>query len=257
MKALYTAATGMAAQQQRIENIAHNLANVSTVGFKKSRENFEDLLYENLPISSPDQNTTRASMLQLGSGVRLASMSRDFSNGDLTSTGNTFDMALAGRGFFVVQDTAGNEFYTRNGQFGLNAEGELITQSGMRVSPNIEIPMDANEVRIAEDGTITAVFNDSPEPVSLGTLRVVDFVNRAGLKALGGNLYTMSPESGNPLELNPDDGINIKQGFVEAANVDVAEELINMISAQRAFELTSKAVEAADKAMQIANNIKR
>jgi flagellar basal-body rod protein FlgG len=257
MKALYTAATGMAAQQQRIENIAHNLANVSTVGFKKSRENFEDLLYENLPVSSPDQNTTRASTLQLGSGVRLASMSRDFTNGDLTATGNTFDLALAGRGFFVVQDTAGNQFFTRNGQFGLNAEGELITQSGLRVDPNIEIPMDASEVRVSEDGTISAVFADSPEPVTLGTLRVVDFVNRAGLRAMGGNLYTSTPESGMPLELNTDDGINIKQGFVEASNVDVAEELINMITAQRAFELTSKAVEAADQAMQVANNIKR
>lgn len=257
MKALYTAATGMSAQQQRIENIAHNLANVSTVGYKKSRENFEDLLYENIPTGSPDQNTQRASSLQLGSGVRLASMSRDFSSGDLMSTGNTFDMALAGRGFFVVEATDGSEFYTRNGQFGLNSEGELITQSGLRVSPNIEVPMDANEIRIAEDGTITAVFSDSPEPVSLGSLRVVDFVNRAGLKAMGGNLYSTTPESGPPTELNPDDGINIKQGFVEASNVDVAEELINMISAQRAFELTSKAVEAADKAMQVANNLKR
>jgi flagellar basal-body rod protein FlgG len=257
MKALYTAATGMAAQQKRIENISNNLANVSTVGFKKSRENFEDLLYQQMPTSGAGQGTTRASNLEVGSGVRLASMTKDFRSGDLQQTGNQMDVAIVGRGFFVVQTTDGREFYTRNGQFGTNANGELITQMGNIVSPGIDIPGDASQIRIDEDGTILAIYDDSANPTVLGTLQIADFINPAGLRSMGGNLYGLTPESGQPINIDSQDGYRIRQGFVEGSNVDVAEELVNMITAQRAFELTSKAVESADQTMQIVNNLKR
>ncbi len=257
MKALYTAATGMAAQQRRIENISNNLANVSTVGYKKSRENFEDLLYQTLSTSSAGLGTTRASNLEIGSGVRLARITRNFSNGDLQQSGNQLDVALVGRGFFVVQDMNGNEFYTRNGQFGTNSNGELVTQAGNIVSPGISIPSDANYIQIDQDGTISAIYNSSPDPVVVGTIQVADFINPAGLRALGGNLYSATPESGSALYLDSMDDYSIRQGFVEGSNVDVAEELVNMITAQRAFELTSKAVESADQTMQIVNNLKR
>jgi len=257
MKALYTAATGMAAQQRRIENISNNLANVSTVGFKKSRENFEDLLYQQLPTSGAGLGTTRASNLEVGSGVRLASMTKDFRSGDLQQTGNPMDVAIVGRGFFIVQTTDGREFYTRNGQFGVNANGELVTQMGNIVSPGIDMPGGSSQVRVEEDGTILAVYDDSPNPTVLGTLQIADFINPAGLRSMGGNLYAATPESGQPINIESQDGFRIRQGFVEGSNVDVAEELVNMITAQRAFELTSKAVESADQTMQIVNNIKR
>lgn len=257
MKALYTAATGMAAQQHRIENIANNLANVSTVGFKKSRENFEDLLYQQMSTSSAGQGTTRASSLEIGSGVRLASVARDFTNGDLRQSGNQLDVALVGRGFFAIQTPDGREFYTRNGQFGVNANGELVTQVGNLVNPGIDIPGDANNIQIDEDGTISAIYDSSPEPLVLGTIQIADFINPSGLRAMGGNLYTATPESGSPILLDSQDGYRIRQGFIEGSNVDVAEELVSMITAQRAFELTSKAVESADQAMQIINNMKR
>jgi flagellar basal-body rod protein FlgG len=257
MKALYTAATGMAAQQRRIENISNNLANVSTVGFKKSRENFEDLLYQQMPTSGAGQGTTRASNLEVGSGVRLASMTKDFRSGDLQQTGNPMDVAIVGRGFFVVQTTDGREFYTRNGQFGVNANGELVTQMGNIVSPGIDLPGGASQIRVEEDGSILAIYDDSANPTVLGTLQIADFINPAGLRSMGGNVYAVTPESGQPINIDSQDGYRIRQGFVEASNVDVAEELVNMITAQRAFELTSKAVESADQTMQIVNNIKR
>jgi len=257
MKALYTAATGMAAQQHRIENISNNLANVSTVGYKKSRENFEDLLYQQLSTSSAGQGTTRASNLEIGSGVRLASVSRNFNNGDLQQSGNQMDVALVGRGFFVIQTPDGREFYTRNGQFGTNANGELVTQSGNLVSPGISLPNDANYIQIDEDGTVSAIYNSSPDPLVLGSIQIADFINPAGLRAMGGNMFSATPQSGTAIYLNPQDGYAVRQGFLESSNVDVAEELVNMITAQRAFELTSKAVESADQTMQIVNNLKR
>jgi flagellar basal-body rod protein FlgG len=257
MKSLYTAATGMSAQQMRIENISNNLANVSTIGFKKSRENFEDLLYQNMPSASIGQGRTRASTLQSGSGVRIASMNKDFKMGDIISTNNPYDMAIAGRGFFVVQTIDGNELYTRNGQFGLNSEGELVTQAGHLVSPGIEVPRDALNVSIAEDGSVTVQFQDSANPLLIGHLRVVDFINPSGLRSVGGNLFAPAPESGNPIEMDVQDGLRVKQGFLESSNVDVAEELVNMIVSQRAFEMTSKAVETSDQMLQTINGLKR
>jgi len=257
MKSLYTAATGMAAQQLRIENISNNLANVSTPGFKKSREQFEDLLYQNMPTGAPGEGRTRASTLQSGSGVRVGAITKDFTSGDVIATNGDYDLAITGRGFFVVEMPDGTETFTRNGQFGVNADGELVTQAGHLVSPGIQIPRDARTIRFAEDGTILGLYDGESAPVTLGQLRVVDFMNPAGLRALGGNLYGASMESGQPVELASEDGFRVQQGFLEASNVDVAEELVNMIVSQRAFEMTSKAVEASDQMLQTVNGLKR
>ena len=250
MKSLYTAATGMAAQQMRIENISNNLANVSTVGFKKSRESFEDLLYQNLPTTCVGEGATRANNLQTGSGVRLSSLNKDFQMGDVINTSGNYDLAIAGRGFFVVESPDGTENFTRNGQFGVNAEGELVTQAGHIVSPGVEIPRDATTILVGEDGAVTAVYQDSAEPVVLGYLRVVDFMNPSGLRAMGGNLFTQTPESGQAMIMEARDGLRIKQGFLESSNVDVAEELVSMIVAQRSFEIS-------DQMMQTINGLKR
>lgn len=257
MRALYTAATGMNAQQLRIDNIANNLANVSTTGFKKGQGSFEDLLYQQMPVGAARAETARPADLSIGAGVRMVSMNRDFGVGSLQQTSNPYDVALGGRGFFVLEDPEGNELYTRDGHFSVNADGEVVSAAGFRLSPGIQIPPDVDQVRIAEDGTVTATFPGDIDEVTLGTIRVADFVNPAGLRAIGGNLYMPTPASGEPRDLFPEDGISLQQGFLEASNVDVAEELVNMIVAQRAFELTSKVIQAADETLQVANNIKR
>jgi flagellar basal-body rod protein FlgG len=257
MRALYTAATGMTAQQLRIDNISNNLANVSTTGFKKGRGSFEDLLYQQLPTGAAAAGMQRPADLSIGTGVRMVSMNRDFTEGNLQQTGNTTDLALGSRGFFVLEDPNGTEFYTRDGRFNLSSEGELVSAAGYRLSPGIQIPRDAQTIRIAEDGTVTASFEGEIDEVTLGSVRVSDFVNPAGLRAVGGNLFVPTAASGQPNDMFAEDGLRIQQGFLEASNVDVAEELVNMIVAQRAFELTSKVIQAADETLQTANNIKR
>jgi len=257
MKALFTAATGMTAQQLQIDSIANNLANVSTHGFKKVRVSFEDLVYQNQRNGEISNEAQRPGHLEVGSGVRVVSTSRDFTNGTLQHTGNRFDVALADRGFFQVETPDGQERYTRVGTFGVNADGELVTTAGLRVSPGIEIPENAADIIIAEDGSVRAAFIDRTDTVSLGTLEVVDFSNPNGLRALGGNLYASTAESGEPIPMEAEDGLRVKQGFLEGSNIDVAEELVSMIMAQRSFELTSKVVEAADETFQVVNHLKR
>lgn len=257
MKALFTAATGMTAQQQQIDTIANNLANISTTGFKKTRVAFEDLVYQAKRTGEISQETQRPGQLEIGSGVRVMGTQRDYSTGNIVSTGNTLDLAITSRGMFVVETPDGEERYTRNGVFHVNMDGELVNQSGLRVNPGIEIPSDAMEISIAEDGSVKAMYEGENGEVTLGTIDVVDFGNPNGLRALGGNLYMATPESGEPIPIESDDGLVIKQGFIEGSNVDVAEELVNMIMAQRAFEMTSKVVETADETMQMVNNLKR
>jgi len=257
MKALFTAATGMTAQQLQIDNIANNLANVSTNGFKKTRVAFEDLVYQSRRTGEISNETQRPSQLELGSGVRVMATNRDFKTGNISHTGNPLDVAIAGRGFFVLETPDGEERYSRNGVFHANMDGELVNQAGLLVNPGIEIPADALELTIAEDGTVKAVFDVTRGEVTLGTLEIVDFGNPNGLRALGGNMYMATTESGDPITMESEDGIALKQGFVEGSNVDVAEELVSMIVAQRSFELTSKVVETADESMQIINNLKR
>jgi flagellar basal-body rod protein FlgG len=247
----------MNAQQLRIDNIANNLANVSTVGFKKSRESFEDLVYQGMPVGNVDEETERPTSLAVGTGTRLVAMSRDFSNGDLQYTGNPLDIGIGGRGFFTIEGNDGIQRYTRDGQLQVNRDGELVTQAGYQVSPGIEVPMDALQIMVAEDGTVSAVYEDATEAVTLGTLEIVDFVNSSGLRNMGGNLYTASPTSGEPIPVDPSEGtVRIQQGFLEASNVDVAEELVTLIVAQRSFELTSKVVQTADETLEIVARLK-
>lgn len=257
MRALYTSATGLMAQQTRIDNIANNLANVSTTGFKKSREVFEDLMSEQMAVGDPNEETRRPSNLEVGTGTRIVSTTRSFTQGSLQHTGNTFDLAVDGKGFFVIEREDGEQYYTRDGHFEVNSDGELVTSAGYRVSPGIQIPDDAAVVEIAEDGSVSASFEGGTDIVSLGVIEVVTFVNPAGLRAEGGNLYSQSPESGEPMIVEPEDGTRIRQGVLESSNVDVAEELVTMITAQRAYELNSKAIETADELLRIAVNLKK
>ncbi len=258
MKALYTAATGMNAQQARIDNIANNLANVSTTGYKKSRATFEDLLYQQLPIGSASIDNQRPVHIEVGTGTRLVSVSRDFSNGDLTYTGNEFDLALGDRGFFLLEGPGGTERFTRDGHFIKNADGDLVTSAGLSLDPSINIPDDAQRVLVNADGTVQVEYEGETDLVTIGTVQLVDFVNPNGLRSVGGNLFVATPESGDPEFMDADDGfVNIQQGFTESSNVDVAEELITMIQAQRSFELSSKVIQTADEAMSLVNNLKR
>jgi flagellar basal-body rod protein FlgG len=257
MKALFSAATGMAAQQLQIDTIANNLANVSTNGFKKVRVAFEDLVYENVRTGEASADSQRPGQLEVGSGSRVIATQRDYSPGSIMQTNSELDVAIQGRGFFVVQTPDGAERFTRVGAFSVNQDSELVTQQGHPVVPGIQIPMDASEVIISEDGSIQVRYADSTDAVSVGQIDVVDFTNVNGLKALGGNLYSSTAESGEPIPLEITDGLMLKQGFLEGSNVDIAEELVNMIMAQRSFEVTSKAVESADETMQIVNNMKR
>jgi flagellar basal-body rod protein FlgG len=255
MRALYTAATGMAAQQLRLDNIANNLANISTVGYKKTSATFEDLIYQDLPTGEANANALRPSSAQVGSGTRLVAMTRNFTPGQMEHSGNTYDLAIGGDGFFVVEDPDGNQRYTRDGQFQSNADGELVNAMGYALSPGIQIPSDAETVTIAQDGTVTVSYSDSTDVATLGQIELTEFANPSGLRALGGNLYSATKESGEPIPM--DEGVLIQQGYFEHSNVDVAEELLSMITAQRVFELTSKVIEAADENLQLISKLKR
>lgn len=257
MKALFSAATGMAAQQTQIDTIANNLANVSTNGFKKVRVAFEDLVYQNIRTGEAAADANRPGQLEIGSGSRVIATQRDFSAGAIVQTNAPLDVAIQGRGMFTVQTPDGSDRYTRVGAFNVNQDAELVTQQGYTVSPGITIPSDASEVIITEDGTVQARYSDATDAVSIGQLEIVDFTNPNGLRALGGNLYAATVESGEPIPMESADGLMLKQGFIEGSNVDVAEELIAMIMAQRSFEITSKAVESADETLQVVNQLKR
>lgn len=251
MRALYSAASGMTAQQHRLDTIANNISNVSTTGFKKSRDAFQDLFYQTLATGGVQSNA-----LQLGNGVRLAGVERDHGQGTLVATNDPLHVALQGDGFFVVETLEGERMYTRDGQFTQDVDGMLVTQSGLRVAGDIQIPSGAASIRIDYDGTVHAAMTDGQDAV-VGQLELARFVNPAGLMARGGNLYQQSPTSGEPTDVEPGTDVQVVQGFLEQSNVDVAGELIDMIQAQRVFELNSKVVQAADESLQIAVNLRR
>lgn len=254
MKALQVAASGMSAQQTRIDNIANNLANVSTTGYKKSREAFEDLFYEELTHGGMGASTAR---VEVGSGVRLSAIEKDHSSGALEQTGNPLHVAIQGDGFFVLETVDGEPVYTRDGSFTLDGDGQLMSASGYAVAGRIDIPMDATDLEILPDGTIQAVMEGDTDYTHLGQLEVVRFVHPAGLKALGGNLYAETPASGYAELADVGNTTSVLQGYLEGSNVDVAEELVEMITAQRAYELNSKVIQAADETLQVAANIRR
>ena len=260
MRAMYTAATGMAAYQTKIDNIANNLANSNTTSFKKVREGFEDLVYQELGTVSGGQGASASNPMALGSGVRLAYLSRDMANGDTQVTTSPTDLMIDGDGFFAVETPNGEQLYTRDGHFRTDAEGNVVTERGYRVAPGIQVP-DGGQLMVASDGTLSATIQTAAgtETVSLGTLEIARFTNPNGLDAAGGNLYRATTASGDAMQTSPgEDGAgNIVQYALEGSNVDVAEELVGMITAQRSYELSSKVIQAADEMMQTAVNLRR
>jgi flagellar basal-body rod protein FlgG len=252
MRALYTAASGMTAQQLRLDTIANNLANVSTTGFKKSRDAFQDLFYQEITTGNQGQGGAR---LELGGGTRVAGIERDQGQGALVATNNPLNVGLQGDAMFVVESTDGDRFYTRDGTFTKDADGMLITSGGLRVAGDIQIPEETESLIIDYDGTVHATINGGQDVV-LGQIEVARFVNPAGLEARGNNLFTPTIDSGEPIDVEPGSA-QLVQGYLEQSNVDVASELIDMIQAQRAYELNSKVVQAADETLQVAANLRR
>ncbi len=261
IRALYTAASGMNAQQANIDNVAHNLANVNTVGFKKSRVEFEDMVYEQARTAGSQTTTTSTSPtgLDAGLGVRIVASARDFSRGNIRSTSAPFDLAIEGDGFFQVQLPSGETGYTRAGSFSLDADGSLVTAEGYKIEPQMTIPPSATSVSISKEGIVSAVVSGQTNAQTIGTLEIASFQNPAGLRALGGNLYEATTASGDPNVGAPggDGRGTIAQGFVEDSNVSVVEEMVNMILGQRAYEANSKVVKAADEMLQQVNTIVR
>ena len=254
MKALYTAATGMSAQQAQLDNIANNLANVNTTGYKRSALAFQDLYYQELTGGGVQGEAQ--GMVQMGSGTKVVGNYRNHSMGDLVTTGVDTDVAIQGDGFFRVVDENGQEFYTRDGSLQRNSLGELITTGGLVVQGISPLSIDG-ELGVGSNGEAIEYLPDGTQQ-ALGLLEVVDFVNPAGLKSVGGNLYQETLTSGDPQLVQLGAGATqLSQGMREASNVDVAVELIEMIQAQRSFELTSKVIQASDEALKTTANLKR
>jgi len=261
MRALWTAATGMHAQQLTLDVISNNLANVQTAGFKRSRVDFQDLVYEILqaPGATSAQGQEVPSGFQVGHGSRAVATQRLFIKGDLQQTGNSLDLAIEGDGFFQVQLPSGDIGYTRAGAFKKNSQGQMVTSDGFAVQPQITIPQSATSVTIGVDGTVSVVQAGQAQPQTVGTIELVRFINPAGLQSQGRNLFLPTQASGDAIPGTPGrDGIGtLLQGFVEGSNVNVVEEMVGMIVTQRAYEINSRAIRTADEMMQTANNLVR
>jgi len=260
-RSLYTAALGMSAQQSSVDNIANNLANASTTGYKRSRVVFQDLLYQT--VQAPGEGEAGAgappASLQMGHGATAVATVRNFTQGSLTETGNALDLAINGDGFFQVRRPDGSVAYTRDGTFTLSADGNIVTQTGLPVEPSINVPPDAVEITVNQEGVVRARLQGEAEPIELGQLELARFPNAAGLRAEGGNLFAQSETSGEPFLAAPGlDGVGtVRQGFLEQGNVEVVQEMVSLIQAQRAYEINSKMVTTSEDMMQIANNVKR
>ena len=254
LRSLWIAKTGMEGQQTKLDVISNNLANVSTNGFKRGDVHFEDLIYQNLRQAgaASSEQSALPTGLQVGLGVRAAGTTRSFVQGNLQQSGNAYDLAIQGNGFFQVQMPDGTTGYTRDGGFQVDAAGQLVTNQGYPVLPGITVPADAKSVTVAQDGTVQVTTAGNATPNTIGQLQLANFVNPAGLESLGQNLYAETAASGTPNTGVP--GSNelgtLRQGFVETSNVNVVEELVNMIATQRAYELNSKAIQTSDQMLQ-------
>ena len=250
IKSLWTAKTGLEAQQTKMDVIANNLANVSTNGFKKSRAVFQDLLYQNMRQAGGrnDMQNVLPAGLQIGSGVRPVATERIQTQGSLEQTGNSKDVAIDGKGFFQVLMPDGNYAYTRDGSFQVNESGQLVTADGYPIQPAVLIPQDALSITIGKDGVVTVTQPGNNQSTQVGQLSLSTFVNPAGLQSIGDNLYLETSASGMRNESTP--GLNgagrLDQGYVETSNVNVVEEMVSMIQTQRAYEINSKAVQTSD-----------
>jgi len=261
MKALSTAATGMLAQQLNIDVLSNNIANMNTTGFKRSRAEFQDLLYQNIErvgANTSDAGTTTPSGIQVGVGVRTAGVYRISDQGALQNTGNQYDIAINGKGFFNILLPDGQTAYTRAGSFQVDQNGQLVTPEGFAVQPAVNIPQDAIDITINEQGEIAAKQDGQPAPAVVGTIDLSTFPNVGGLEAVGGNLYLETQASGAAITSPPGQpGFGtVMQGFLENSNVNAVGEITAMISAQRAYDLNSKVIQTADEMLQSANNLR-
>jgi len=251
MRALAIAATGMSAQQQNLEVISNNIANINTTAFKRSRVEFTDLLYQTerlQGVSNRGRDATVPQGAQVGLGVRTAAIRSLQTQGSLTQTGNAYDLSVNGHGWFQIQGPDNETLYSRAGSFSTNANSQLVTVDGYLLSPTITVPQNALNVTVSQSGVVSATIAGQTQPQQIGQLTIANFANDPGLEALGGNLYRQTAASGTPVVGVPGDpGFGtITQGYLEASNVDPTKELVNLISAQRAFELNSKVIQAAD-----------
>ena len=255
---LWVAKTGLDAQQTRLATVANNLANVNTTGFKRARTVFEDLIYQNVRQAGgqTSQDTELPSGLSIGTGVRTVATQKLFQQGSILQTQNPFDMAIEGRGFFQILLPNGALAYTRNGEFQVNSDGQLVNSAGYKLQPDVLVPENALSVTVGRDGTISVMQPGSPAPTQIGTVQFADFINPSGLQPMGGNLFLETAASGAPIVGRPDSLSfgGLVQGSLESSNVNVVEELVNMIETQRAYEMNSKAISTSDQMLQYVNN---
>jgi len=262
MRALWTSATGMTAQQLNVDVISNNMANVNTAGYKKSKTDFQDLLYQTLktPGTSTSSGSIAPSGLQVGLGSTAIATTRLFTQGNMQETTNPFDLAIEGDGFFQIEQPSGEMAYTRAGSFKIDNEGTIVTSEGMPLSPNIVIPSTAIEVSIGSDGTVSILNGETNLVEDVGTnLQLARFSNPSGLKGMGHSLFIPTISSGDATEGDPGtSGLGIiAQGYVELSNVSIVEEMVNLIAGQRSYEICSRAIQASDEMLQTANSIKR
>ena len=261
ISALWTAATGMGAQQTNIDIISNNLANVNTTGFKKSRVNFQDMMYQQLnqPGTPNAQGAEVPIGVEIGHGTKVSATQKIFTTGDLQNTGNPLDILIEGDGFFQVLRPDGVMSYTRDGSFKQDSTGRVVTSDGYPIQPEIYIPQDATVISITSDGTISVQIAGDNQHQQLGQIQMARFSNPAGLNSIGRNLYEETGASGNAITNNPGSAGygTIVQGFLEMSNVQVVEEMVNMIAAQRAYEVNSKSIQAADEMLSTATQLRR
>lgn len=261
IRSLWTAATGMQAQTLNIDIISNNLANVNTNGFKRSRADFQDLLYETFrpPGMASSADTTVPTGIQVGHGTRPAATQKIFIQGDFQHTQNDLDMAIEGDGFFQVLQPNGEVAYSRAGSFKIDSEGRIVTSDGFPMEPEIVLPQDSMAVSISTDGIVSVMLAGDSSPTEVGTIELARFVNPAGLENVGRNLLLPTEASGDvETGIAGEDGLGtIAQGYIEMSNVSVVDEMVNMITAQRAYEINSKAIQTSDDMLQVASNLKR
>lgn len=264
IQTLYTAATGMNSLETKLDVIANNMANINTTGFKKDRANFEDIFYRQyrLPGAEDADGTRTATGIEVGLGTRVSSTQSNFKQGSFETTNNPLDFAVEGDGFFQVRNPNGDPYYTRAGNFNLNADGQIVlgsAQNGYVLEPAISVPPEATGIVVTADGQVQYSTQNSTSLTTLGQIQLAKFVNPDGMIKLGDNLYQRTDASGDPTTGNPGkDGFgNIRQGFLEASNVEPVNELIDLITTQRSFELNSQVVQAGDQIMQIVANLRR
>lgn len=261
LRSLFTAATGMIAQQTQVDVTSHNIANVNTMGYKKNRAEFADLMYQVMSYAGTPTSTTTThpTGIEVGLGVRPQAITKIHSQGYFKETGNNLDMVIAGNGFFQVQMPDGTTAYTRNGAWKLDSDGNIVNDDGLQLVPNITIPADATQISIGIDGTVSVLQPGAAEMQQVGQIEIVNFINPAGLHSSGDNLFLETGASGAPIiGIAGQDGLGqIKQGFVEMSNVQLVEEMTELITGQRAYEANSKAITTSDAMLQTTNELKR